>query len=275
MNADRSISLFTQSLFALPLDDALDAAAAIGVPAVELACTAPHLDRTTAERRAAGVARGMRDRGLATSALSLFTHLTDPDTVRRHIDDALFFIRLAPVFETAIVKVTPGPPASAAATPEHWRCLERAMAQLIEAAEDMGVRLAFETHMRQLTDTLAGTQRLLGLADAACVGVTLDFSNMVFARESIEECIRTLAPRIYNCHVKNGCIADDGSWHFGPLNEGWTRYDHVMRLLEEIRYNGYLTVECLGEEAQRAPRQTAARDIAILRELLEDTHAAR
>ena len=68
---------------------------------------------------------------------------------------------------TATVKLTPGPPGSAEATPAHWTCLERALTSLVPLAREIGVRLAFETHMRHLTDTLASSAEAnaLGLSE--------------------------------------------------------------------------------------------------------------
>ena len=64
------LALFSQSLFALSLDEAIDATAALEFPAIELACIAPHLDLPDARRDAPRVARRIRDAGLRVSALS-------------------------------------------------------------------------------------------------------------------------------------------------------------------------------------------------------------
>lgn len=271
----RRISLFSQSLFALPLRDTIEAVPETGASAVELACAAPHLDRATAEREGGTVAERCVQLGVEVSALSLFTHFTDPALRDAHLKDALYFIGLAPSFGTKVVKITPGPPGSEEAGEEHWTRLKDTLPRVLDAAGEAEVVLAFETHMRQLTDTLAGTQRLLDMTDSAALGVTLDFSNLVFAGEDIVAAIRAMGPRIVNAHVKNGYIDEAGGWHFGPLDEGWTNYPDVFAALDEIGYSGYLTVECLGPDAQRAPRETAARDIAILKRMLEEHDAHR
>ncbi|MGD2175240.1 MAG: TIM barrel protein, partial [Candidatus Brocadiaceae bacterium] len=177
------VSLFSQSLFALPLDEAIEATASAGFPAIELACTKPHLDLERARREADKVAERIEQVGLRVSALSLFNSFTTPDRLANQIDSAETFIRLAPLFKTKILKMTPGPPGSAEATEEHWGRLADALARLVPAARETGVRLAFETHMRQLTDTLASSERLLALAPADAVGLTVDFSNLSFAGE--------------------------------------------------------------------------------------------
>jgi len=263
------ISLFTQSLFALPLDEVIPATVACGYPAMELACTGPHLDLDTARRRGSDLAAAARDAGLEVSALSLFNSLTEAGRLEAQLTEAEEFIALAPVFGAAVVKLTPGAPASAEATQAHWDCLARALPRLIAAAEGAGVRLAFETHMRQLTDTLAGSLRLLELAASDTVGLTVDFSNLVFAGEDLAEAIPLLAGRMYNAHVKNGRIGADGSWQFLALDTGLTEYADVLPLAAAAGYEGYLAVECLGADAKTDPVGTARRDREILTRYLE------
>jgi sugar phosphate isomerase/epimerase len=202
--------------------------------------------------------------GLEVSALSLFTAFTEPATRHGQVAAACEFIGLAPRFDTNVVKLTPGAPASRGAAQAHWDSLAAALEPLCDAASEAGVRLAFETHMRQLTDTLAGARRLMDMAPAD-VGLTVDFSNLRFAGEDLGAAIPLLAPRMYNAHVKNGVIGPDGAWRFLPLDQGLTDYAQVVPQLRDLGYDGYLAVECLGPDARTAPRETAARDLALLR----------
>ena len=263
------VSLFSQSLFALDLDSAIAATAELGYRGIELACCKPHFDLDTARRAPERVARRIEDSGLEVSALSGFNTFTDPDSLENELAAAETFIKLAPLFQTATVKLTPGPPSSREATSAHWRCMERALATLVPLAREVGVRLAFETHMRQLTDTLASSQRLLGLAESDAVGLTVDYSNMVFAGEGAAQVVVDLADRTYNTHLKNGRIDASGAWRFEPLDRGWTDYALVLRLLRDKAYRGFLTVECLSPEAAEHPLCTAAHDLKVLRSLLD------
>lgn len=263
------ISLFTQSLYALPLDEAIGAAADVGYRAIELACAKPHFDMQKARYDPGAVAERIAQAGLEVSALSLFNNFTDRRRLDAEVGSAEAFIRLAPVFAAQVVKLTPGPPASAEAGDEHWQCLAEAIGRLLEPAQRAGVKLAFETHMRQLTDTLAASERLLEISPPDLVGLTVDFSNLSFAREDAEEVVRRLSGRMLNTHVKNGHVDADGGWHFTALDTGLTDYSTVMPLLRSAGYDGYLTVECLGPDAATDPAGTAARDLRILKRFLE------
>ncbi len=263
------VSLFSQSLFALDLDAAIDATVQAGYSAIELACKSPHLDLPTSEADAGTVAGRIQKAGLEVAALSLFNDFTTPRSLIPQIREAERGIRLASIFETDLVKLTPGPPASADAHPNDWNGLQAALDLLGPAARRAGVRLAFETHMKQLADTVASAEQLLGMAADETVGLTVDFSNLSFAGERMPDVFDRLGSRIYHAHVKNGSIGTDGSWHFGALDEGLTDYNEVIALLRESGYGGYLSVECLGPDAKTDPIGTASRDRVLLERFLD------
>ncbi|MBD3181350.1 TIM barrel protein [Candidatus Poribacteria bacterium] len=258
-------SLFSQSLFALSLMEAIDATARAGYNAIELACAGPHLNYQVAKESSEEVAQSIFDAGLKVSALSLFNNFTDPEGLEGHIDRAKYYINLAHIFQTDILKLTPGPPAFANANEKHWAAIKRALDQLIPEAEKSGVKLAFETHMRQLTDTVEGSLRLLEIADSPVVGLTVDFSNLRFSGEDMNEAFNALGDKMYNTHLKNGTLGEDGSWHFKALDDGLTDYDEVFGLLRGIGYKGYLTIECLSSDTKVEPFETVKRDLEILK----------
>jgi sugar phosphate isomerase/epimerase len=258
------VSLFSQSLFALPVDAAIDATAQAGYPAIELACRRPHLDLRAPDQEVERIADRTRKAGLQVAALSLFNDFTAPGTLISQIRAAERGVRLARLFDADVVKLTPGPPASADADENAWSNLQSALDLLAPAARRAGVRLAFETHMRQLTDTLASAERLLGMADGGTVGLAVDFSNLAFAGERMPDVIARLGSRTIHVHVKNGTVGENGAWHFGPLDEGLCDYTEVIPRLRAIGYDGYLSVECLGPDAKSDPVSTASRDLRIL-----------
>lgn len=268
------ISLFSQSLFALPLEEAIEAAGKAGYKSIELACTPPHFDLTTAHARSGEIARIIRDAGLDVSAFSLFSHFTDASTFDDQVESAETYIRLAPEFGASIVKCTPGSPASAECGEHHWNLLTRALDQLVPVAQTVGVRLAFETHMRQLTDTLASSLRFIELVGCDVVGLTVDYSNLAFAGDDPTQAAQKLLPHTLHAHVKNGVVRPDGSWHFGRLDEGLTYYPPILRLLRENGYEGALSIECLGQDAKDQPQETAARDLKILQTWLDEMEAS-
>lgn len=258
------VSLFSQSLFAFDLSKAIATTAKIGFPAIELACTDPHFNLKTARKEPERIADQIQQARLTVSALSLFNTFTDPARLDEQVEAAVAYIRLAPLFKTRLLKLTPGSPSSAEATEEHWQCLANALNKLIPIAKEVGVRLAFETHMRQLTDTLASSQRLMEMTPADVVGMTVDFLNLRFAGEKMTEIIPVFGDRMYHTHIKNGYIDSKGGWHFQALDKGLIDYIMLLRLLRDAGYTGYLSIECLSPQAAEMPSETARRDFEIL-----------
>ncbi len=237
----------------------------MGFPAIELACTTPHFSLTLAEEAPGEVASRIRDSGLAVSAFSLFTDLTHPESLDAEVASAETYIHLASTFDTDLIKITPGSPSSLEAGEGHWRSLQEGLGRLAEVAGEVGVRLAVETHMRQLTDTLASCQRLLEIASDVTIGLTLDVSNLSFAGERMSEVIPLLGSRIYHTHIKNGLIDEGENWRFLALDQGLTDYAEVLPLLRDSGFDGYLSLECLSDDTRRNPVPTVTRDLDLLR----------
>jgi len=122
--------------------------------------------------------------------------------------------------------------------------------------------------MRQLTDTLASSLRLLEVVPDRTVGLTVDFSNLAFAGERMGEVVAKLSERMYHAHVKNGYLCADGSWDFRRLDDGLVSYDELLPLLRGAGYEGYLSVECLGPAQPEELVARARCDGEILMRLL-------
>ena len=260
-------SAFSQSLFAVSLLEAIRITAEIGFDGRELACKEPQLTAALARDQGAELLGYIQERGLSVSALSLFSQFTDPQTLDREIEQALAFIECAPTFETQTVKITPGPPASERAQDLHWECLRRAVDVLTERAGVLGVRLAVETHLNHLSDRVAPAQRILNLDPAGVLGVNLDFCNLAFGGDDPVGAIESFRDRLYLPHLKNGYIRA-GTYDFRTLEEGMGNYPDILAELQAVRFDGDLSIECLGTSAWEHPRDALKYDFEILRAML-------
>ena len=196
-------SVFSTSLTALGLKEAIKVAADVGYDAIEAGCFAPHLTLELAETRGDEVRAWLREAGLAVSALSLVVEYTAEDQAewRANVDETCRFIRLCEMFGTAIVKTMPGPPASAEASPKHWDRYRRAMDIVVPVAESEGVKLAVETHLNHLSDSIETAARCIECGSPDVLGVNLDFCNVHTCRESALDAIECFRDRIFLTHV--------------------------------------------------------------------------
>lgn len=270
-------SVFSTSLTALDLRDAIRVAADVGYDAMEIGCFAPHLTLEMAETRGDEVRAWLQEAGLPVSALSLVVSYTAAEDAvwRANVEETCRFIELCEKFDTRLVKIMPGEPGSAQATEQHWERFERAMQIIVPVAETAGVRLALETHLGHLSDSIESTARCVELGDSEALGVNLDFCNVRTCHESpldaIERWGRLAAcppHRIYLTHVKDSLFNLE-SGEYVPMGEGKMEYEPIIERLREVGYDGYLSVECLYPQAKvHDPRGSIAHDLAVLRALL-------
>lgn len=258
------ISLFSQSLFALDLETAIRVTGEIGYEAIEVACFGPHLHLQQARDEQDRIMGWIKAAGLEVSALSLSNDFVREDRRAESVESTIGFIRLAKAYETGIVKITPGGPSSLEATEADFDIFREGIQSVCHVAEEEGIRVVMETHLRQLSDTTASTLRLLEMGEPEVLGVNLDFCNVAFGGDDPVESIRQLKDRLYFTHIKNG-VLKDGVYDFRRLDDGGVEYPRVIEELRRIRYKGVLSIECLGKEARTRARETAAHDLRVLR----------
>jgi protein FrlC len=263
-------SLFSTSLTALGLREAIQATAEAGYDAIELGCFAPHLTLEVAETRGVEVREWLAEANLPVSALSLTVEYTAEDeaTWAANVDETLRFIRLCQAFGTRLVKTMPGRPGSAQATDGHRRQYRWAMDLLVPEAKAVGVQLAVETHLNHLSDSIATAARCLDGYDPDVLGVNLDFCNVHTCGENALDAIDRFRGRILLTHVKDSLFTT-ASGEYVPLGHGKMDYPPIIRRLREVGYDGYLSVECLYPQAKRHdPRGAVANDRQALSRLL-------
>ena len=264
------ISIFSTSLIALSLRDAIYATAEAGYDAIELGCFEPHLSLARAEERTSEVCGWLSDAGIPVSALSLTVEYTSQDAAqwRANVDETLAFVRLCGTFGTDLIKTMPGRPSSAQATAGHWDQYRRAMDLVVPAAEAAGVELAVETHLGHLSDSIRTAGKCIECGPAGVLGVNLDFCNVHTCGESALDAIDQFAGRIHLAHVKDSLFTTE-SGEYVPLGRGKMDYGPILARLRSVGYEGYLSVECLyGWAKKEAPREAAAHDLKVLRELM-------
>jgi len=161
---------------------------------------------------------------------------------------------------------------SGAAEDKHFEWAAEGFRELGALAEELGFKLAFETHMGCLADLPGPTARLLDMIGCPAVGANLDYGNMVYFPQppSLSEAVSTLAGRIYMLHLKNVyAVATDARRIMipCPLGDGIINHRELLMLLREAGFDGPM---CL--EAPRGGDREwfAGQDIAYMRSVLDD-----
>ena len=127
-----------------------------------------------------------------------------------------------------------------------------AVREVYDYAESVGVRSIFEDQ-GYLFNGIENFGRFIQDVERN-VGVVADFGNIYHVEEDIDDFIKLTKDRICHVHVKDVLISDKqlggglmtskrNYMHPVPLGEGSVKFFEGMKLLREIGYNGYYSLE--------------------------------
>jgi sugar phosphate isomerase/epimerase len=293
------IGLFLVLFGDLPLEQALDAAAAAGCEAVEIASASPHgRRRDLADLTAA--------RGLEISALSCHGNPLHPDESVAADADRTFreAVGLAAEVGVGTVITFAGCPGESEHSrrpswvtcswpddyPEtlEWQWRERVVPYWLEAAAfaaEHGVRVAIEPHPGFVVYNTATMLRLREAAGSA-IGVNFDPSHLFWQQIDPPASARALRGAIFHVHAKDtgfdeGRLAVDGvletriepeerAWIFRSVGDGHPVefWRELATALSDAGYDGALSIE--HEDPLRTREDGLARAVATLRGALSE-----
>ncbi|MCL5097051.1 MAG: sugar phosphate isomerase/epimerase [Candidatus Omnitrophica bacterium] len=124
--------------------------------------------------------------------------------------------------------------------------LIRMFKKAIEAAEEVGIRLAVENHIDFTADEILG---LLEGVNSPWLGLNFDTGNFLRLLDDPIKGMRKLAKYVYATHIKDlkprkGVSADE--WFFfscTPVGDGLVDNQQLAELLHQVHYQGFLAVE--------------------------------
>lgn len=223
-----------------------------GYAGIALTLDVHHLDPFTddVDRRVAEVRRILDDHGLAVVVETGGRFVLDPrrkheptlvsaegshrrvDFYRRALD---ICVRLgAPVLHlwSGIDHVGTGA----------WGRLVDGVGATLAAAEDAGVDLGFEPEPGMVVDTIDAWERLAGeLGRPDRLGVTLDIGHCrCIEAQPISDCVRRVAADLVHVQIEDMCR---GVHEHLPFGEGEIDFPPVMAALQEVGYQGLVSVE--------------------------------
>lgn len=232
--------------FRLPLDEAMAQAARMGAQGFQAYAVGGQMAPDAldaAERRA--LLQKVRDAGLCVSALcgDFGLGFTDPARNPELIEKSKRILELAVDLDTKVVTTHIGvvPEDSSSET---YRIMQDACGQLAQAADRLGAHFAVETGPESAL-------RLKGFLDSLGsrgVAVNLDPANLVMvAGDDPVAAVHTLKNYIVHTHAKDGRMlhdSPDGAPFIElPLGQGDVDFPRYLEALEQIGYEGFLTIE--------------------------------
>lgn len=178
------------------------------------------------------------------------------DKNRERVDFSKKILDLAKELETDVVTthigVVPNDP-----NHDRYKIMQEACRELAEYADSIDAHFAVETG----PETSAVLKGFLDSLDSTGVGVNLDPANLVMVTgDDPVQAVHNLKKYIVHTHAKDGkqifyrdpeivygikkdVIVTDDSFIEVPLGEGSVPFPAYLKALEDIGYNGFLTIE--------------------------------
>lgn len=131
---------------------------------------------------------------------------------------------------------------------------------ILDVFDESGVKFALEVHPTEIAFDLLTTERALDAIDRReAFGFNFDPSHLLWQGVDPVNFIRTFPDRIYHVHMKDAIVTLDGTsgilgsylnfgqpgrgWDFRSLGRGGVDFEEIIRALNEIGYEGPLSVE--------------------------------
>ena len=258
------------------IEEVIERAAGLGVEGVDVLhrqmdipekepLTAVHREHCTKLKRHAFT------HGVALNCLSIHQNFVSPDkaVLQRNIDHTLKCIEIATLLGVPCLRINSGRWGTIASfddlmkargeepvLPGHtedegfkWvvECLEKCLPRAAEA----GVILAVENHWG-LSRTPEGLLRIVNAIKSPWLGALMDTGNFL---ENPYDKLKAIAPRTVFVQAKT--YYGGGEWYTLDLD-----YDRIARILADVNYSGYVSLEFEGRE----PADTAVpKSLAMLR----------
>jgi sugar phosphate isomerase/epimerase len=259
------------------LEDALEILGDLGFDGVALTLDVHHLDPyLTGGEEAQFLKNRLQALGLRVVAETGGRYILDarrkhyPSLVssrgkERRLDLLFRCISLGARLGAEVVSLWSGTPDAGEDEDRAREWLRDGVQRVCRAAEETGIRIAFEPEPGMLVESLRDFDLLLDAVASPVLGLTLDVGHVhCTENEPIPEVIRRYGDRIWNVHIEDG-VADRHE-HL-PFGDGEIDFPPVLEALQEIRYEGLVSVE-LSRHGHDAPVQ-AARSIEFLRTILD------
>lgn len=258
------LGVFAKTFVRSTLDETLDAVCSHRLSCVQfnLSCAGlPTLPDELSAVEARRIGRAAAARGIHLAAVSGTFNMIHPDQDQRRagLRRLAVLVGACRALGTSLVTLCTGtrdrddmwrrhPDNDGAAA---WHDLVESLGQAIAIAEQHDVTLGIEPEVSNVIDSARKARSLLDELASPRLRIIIDAANLFHAgelprmRQVLDEAIDLLGSDIVLAHAKD--LAHDGAAGDRPAGTGRLDYDHYLRLLRRVAYDGPLILHGLSE----------------------------
>jgi inosose dehydratase len=212
----------------------------------------------------------LRDKGLRVSGNYFSAPFYDPDKRAEILQEAE--MRFALLKEFGAQHIIIGPPA---VKPEadRWQLIKQQASLLNEIgkrASDQGLQIGIHPHLKTLVETPAEIDAAMETTDPRYVRLSADTGHIHLAGGDVLAILRKYKARLNYFHFKDGVrpfVRPDFKPNLRELGKGEIDFPGVMRLLKEIRYQGWINIE--QDATTLTPRDSARISMEYVNKVLK------
>lgn len=152
------------------------------------------------------------------------------------------------------------PPVSEAQIEKGFKYFAELWNPILDVFDQNGVKFALEVHPTEIAFDIATAERALeAIGHREAFGFNFDPSHLEWQGVDPVKFIKSFPDRIYHVHMKDAVVTLDGTsgilssylnfgqpgrgWDFRSLGRGQINFEEIIRALNEIQYDGPLSVE--------------------------------
>ncbi len=180
-------------------------------------------------------------------------------------------IDLARKLDCTVVNIGPGFEVELNNKREKWDEFKSTIIELADFAKKYGIKIAIEPEPRiplsrnvPIINCYRDLLKFLSEVKLNNIGAILDIAHIYVFRENPVYVIKNLGNRIFNVHVSD--IIDNRHVHLLPGTTGEVRLPLILKLLNEINYDGFLSIEVYPYFDE--PDRAALKSIIYLNDLI-------
>jgi inosose dehydratase len=139
---------------------------------------------------------------------------------------------------------------------DEWKILYKRVNEISKYMQDEGVPLAYHHHMGTVVQSQEDTERLIDNTSDT-VKLLIDTGHMMFAGGDFAKVAKDYSSRLHHVHCKdirkdvlNTALKNDLSFidaffagAFTVPGDGCINYEHFLKILKDLNYEGWLVVE--------------------------------